>query len=350
MMQKDNRKKALEQLRNPHLGGALDLTGSNVQKLNKKAKRVLKSELEKYLPRRQRGTEYSSYYREIRLKLLPVNPHFNMDVAGLRELFHIPAGQIEDLDLTQFPDRPSPRNNDDKLPGSTAAALWLRLHRYLTKGLLPDPDFPPLPKWFAKSASLNPFTKKVEHNWLKIDVDIPEPFTRLLDIELPLDRCVAQLIVRYQLPWRLAGSLRFFILTLNEKYIENAIPFDFEINMVERPIGTAFAITIDWIDEYTTEKQWLKIWKDIIVPRQKRFLEERGELSHSKQIEIDRILQRIQREPWILEIYDMWGKGIGIDAALKRLTSEGKLPRGEEDPSTTYRLMKKLDQLTKPLY
>lgn len=335
-MQKDNREKALEELRNPHFGGGLDFTGSNVQKLNNKVKRVLKSELEKYLPRRQKGIEYSSYYREIRLKLLPVNPHFNKDVADLRDLFRIPAGQVADLDLTQFPDRPSPWDKDDKLPSSTAAGWWLALHRCSTKGLLPDPDFPPLPEWFAESASINPFIKKVGPDWLQKDVDIPEPFTRLLDIELPLDRCVVQLIVRYQLPWRLAGSLRFFILTLNGNYIRDAIPFDIVVNMVERPIGEALTVTIDWIDEYTTEKQWRKIWKDIIVPRQKRFLEERGELSHSKQIEIDRILQRIQREPWILEIYDMWGKGIGIDAALKQLASEDKLPRGEEDPSTTY--------------
>ena len=120
--------------------------------------------------------------------------------------------------------------------------------------------------------------------------------------------------------------MRIFILTLNENYIRDEIPFDFEVNVVERPIGEALTITIDWIDEYTTEKQWRKLWKDIIVPRQKRFLEERGELSHSKQIEIDRILQRIQREPWILEIYAMSRKGIGIDAALNQLASEGKLP------------------------
>ena len=60
-MQNDKLDKTLEELRNPQLGGAIDLTGPNVQQLkNKKAKRILKAVLKKYLPRRQKGIEHSS--------------------------------------------------------------------------------------------------------------------------------------------------------------------------------------------------------------------------------------------------------------------------------------------------
>jgi len=100
----------------------------------------------------------------------------------------------------------------------------------------------------------------------------------------------------------LASGLRFFILTLNESYIRDTIPFDIEVDPVERPIGTVFTIAVDWIDEFTTEKQWRRIWKEIIMPRQRMLLEARGEVSHSKQVEIDQIARRIEKEPWILQV------------------------------------------------
>lgn len=166
---------ALERLRNP-AHGAIDLTGQNVQQLqDKKAKRVLEPLLRKVLPRRQQGREYSSYDRELRVKLLPVNPYFKRDVDDLRRILCLPEGQIAAIDITQFPDRIAPWDKGDTLDSSTAVGAWLRIHRSIALKEEMDPFLPPLPQWLIDSAgSKLKFRSHAPLSWLQKEPDIPD--------------------------------------------------------------------------------------------------------------------------------------------------------------------------------
>lgn len=340
---------ALELLRDPELG-VIDLTGRNVQRLkDKRAKQVLEQVLRKVLPRRQKGVERSSYYRALRAKLLPNNPYFRQDVAYLRGLFHIPEGQIADIELTQFADRPRFWSKVDTLDSADAVGYWLQIHRCITAGAQLDPDLPPLPQWLIDSASKRLEFIKTGADWLQKKPNIPALYVKRFDLSIPIDWCVARLIQRYQLPWKSGPNLRFFILTQASKYLEGISPFDVMTKWVMAPIGEAFRITVDWIDEYTTRQQWDEIFDRYIKPWQDYFWEKRGELPHSRQIDVDGLTQ-----PWVAELYNLLaekeaaGQKIGVDRALELLSTAEKLPSNGVDRATAYRLVKKLDVLCGP--
>jgi len=102
----------LEKLRNPKLGD-IDLTGQGVQRLrDKKARKILGPVLDEALLRRKKGIEVSSYYRALRVRLLPDNPFFLDNVAQLRRVFGIP--------VTGLPADLVPESNELREWGTTA--------------------------------------------------------------------------------------------------------------------------------------------------------------------------------------------------------------------------------------
>jgi hypothetical protein len=343
---------ALELLRDPKFG-VVDLTGANVQQLkNKQAKRVLEPVLQKVLPRRQKGIEHSSYYRSLRVKLLPYNPYFKYDVANLRRLFHIPEGQIADLDLGQFPNRQKPWDEEELLPSARAAAYWLEIHRGIAVKKGNRLRLPPLPRWLIDSARTKlTFDNHAPLSWLEKKPDVPSRYAGPFNLALPIDRCVATLIERYQLPWCCDSSLRFFILTEDGKYLGRIFPLDVTVESIEAPIGAAFRIAVDSIDEYLTKQQWDEVFDRYIKPRQGLYWEERGELAHGKQMELKSLTK-----PWVTKLFRliveqrMAGRRMGVDRAIEQLSRNGKLSLSEEsvDRTVAYRLVKNLDILCKP--
>jgi len=343
---------ALEKLRHPKLRG-LDLTGSGVQQLrNKEAKQVLEPMLRELLPRRAKGKEYSSYYRALRVQLLPHNPYFRQDVCDLRQLFHIPNGQIADVDLTQFPGRQQPWDKDDVLNWRQVVGCWLQIHQCIATNVALDSGLPPLPQWLIKSAGTAlTYGKNAPLSWLRKKPGVPALYIRRFDFRVPMDHCVAKLIERYQLPWQCQGSLRDFVLTLDCKHLERMPEFDVVMEPVRASIGQAYRVTVDRVDEYTTKKQWEEIYETRIQPRQRRLWEQRGDLPHSKQIESDSL-----SKPWVIQLYSLIaektrsGQRFGIDRALELMSLENKLPPDVEgvDRSVVRRLIKRLDILCKP--
>ena len=343
---------ALELLRSPEHGG-IDLTGQNVQELkDKKSRHVLEPLLQKVLPRRQLGQEHSSYYRELRVKLLPVNPYFKRDVSELRKLLRIPESQITAIDITQFPNRMAPWDKGDTLETGTAVGVWLRIHRSNALKTEMHPLLPPVPQWLCDSASTR--LKPGRHaplSWLRKKPEIPDRHAHRFDLKVPLDWCAARLIERYELPWYCKYSLYYFILTQEGKYLEKILPFDVTVVPITTPVGGAFTITIDWIDEYTTKKQWGKIFDNYITPRQEHFWEERGDLPHSKHINPDKL-----KQPWVVHFYqflfdhEMSGQKVGVDKAMDLVTREDNCPPeiGQNDRTVLQRYVKRLETLCRP--
>jgi hypothetical protein len=114
-------------------------------------------------------------------------------------------------------------------------------------------------------------------------------------------------------------------------------------------IGEAFAITVDGIDEFMTKQQWDGIFNKFVKPRQKYYLERRGELPHSRQIDLDSLTQ-----PGAVEIYNyvykekMAGHKYGVDQAIEILSKQEKLPPDGVDRKTAYRIVRNLNILFVP--
>jgi len=333
-----------------HGRSGMNYTGWNVQQWSKSEKKSLESLLQRMLPRRIKGIERSSYFRHLRVKLLTHNPYFSQDVSDLRTLFHIPAKQITDIDLSQFTDRKSPWDKNDTLDSEDAAGFWLEIHRHhFLKAPLGD-WVPPLPQWFTDSAHILPvFGENAQISWLKKEPSIPERFIKYFNLVIPLDRCIARLIERYQLPWLCGINLRRYIMTRRVAYLRSIFPYDIEINYVTTGIGEAFTITVDGIDEFMTKQHWNEIFNKYIQLQQQYYWERRGEKPHSRQIDLDR-----RKQPWVFEINDlvykekMAGRKCGIDRALELLSKQEKLPPDGVDRKTASRLIKSLNILFQP--
>lgn len=321
----------------------MDFTGWNVQKLDKDVKKALEPQLQQALPRRRQGIERSSYYRNLRVKLLPHNLYFKQDIVDLRKLFHIPEGQIADVDLTGFSTRPAPWDKYDTLDSGLTATYWFDIHRCHFLGLdMPD-NLPPLPKWLLDSATMPVPDKISSPEWLSKQPNVPERHAKWFDLRVPLIRCIAVLIQDYQLPWLCSLNLQRYILTQNEAYLVFILPFDITIDSVSEPVE-AFTIEIDWIDEYTTKQQWDEIYNNYIRPRQDSYWEQRGDLPHSKQIELEGLL-----EPWFIQLYTyMKENGISADRALNELSQNQELGYGVVEPGTINRRTKRLDAICLP--
>ena len=330
-----------------HPRPGMDFTGWNVQRLSKEAQKGLEPLLQQALPRRRRGAEYSSYYRALRVHLLPHNPHFLRDIADLRKLFQIPDGQIAKLDLTQFPDRKAPWDEFDETRSEEAAGYWLEIHRHHFLKLPLGDWIPPLPRWLIDSAHTVPvFGDHAQIGWLQKESTVPERYATCFDLRVPIDRCVTRLIERYQLPWLCGPNLQRFMLTQDSTLLHSIFPVDIEIEGVTTSIGEAFAITVVGIDEFTTRKQWNDIFDKYVRPRQEYYLERRGSLRHSKQLQLKELL-----EPWVIETYHIMVKeGFGVDLALEHLSRNEKLPPYAEgiDRSVLYKQIKKLNLLCRP--
>jgi hypothetical protein len=343
---------ALELLRDPK-GKYLDLAGKRVQRLkDRKAKRALEPVLQKVLPRRERGIEQSSYYRALRVKMLPHNPYFQRDVIRLRELFNIPKGQIADIDLSHLPKRGKPWALNGVLLAIQVAGYWLDIHTSVAKKEALTSGLPPLPPWLEKSAStMLEFGEHAPIPWLSKEPCVPAPYRRRFDLSLPIDHCIARLIERYGLPWLSVYEVCLFVLTGNSKYLANMLPFDVTAKVVRVPIGEALKITVDWVDEFTTRKLWVQIFDKYVKPKQESYWEERGDWPHSKQLEVEGMLGK----PWVTELYERnlaaeekSGTKIGIDRAIDSVPPCMAAAKGV-DRSKAHHFVKTLDFLFEPL-
>jgi hypothetical protein len=232
-----------------------------------------------------------------------------------------------------------------KARAAVAANKWIEIHR--STALKYKVEYPPpIPKWFRQSAKIMlDFGQTTLTDWIKKDPIIPNTYAKYFQLNVPLDRCVARLIERYRLPWLSVSNLRLFILTHNSKYLE-MFPVDVIMEPIEASIGMAYRITVDWIDEYTTEKQWREIWEKAVVPRLENLWEERGEFPQSKRIELESL-----NEQWVIELYKLIHEhpGLGVDAALEELSKRGGPVRTDIDRTTAFRSIKRLKTLMQPV-
>ena len=286
-----------------------------------------------------------------RVKLLPWNYFFAEDAALVRKAFGIPDGQIGDIALDQFPNRRPPWDGVRVLDTGAALDHWLLLRQcWLNKIQEVPVECPPLPKWFLQTVKATPrFDDAQWPKLLRKPPVITQRYARRYHLEDSLDRAAACLVGRYGLPWTCGGNVRLFLLTEQVRYLQSIQPFDVTVHSVKRQVGEALLVVIDWVDEFTTKKQWDDIWETSIGRRQRFLWERRGEQPHSRQVEIAGFVKDLD-QPWVLEpLKRMNAKHIGVDAALDELSKEERLPEDSVDPSKARRVISKLLALTKPL-
>jgi hypothetical protein len=256
------------------------------------------------------------------------------------------------IDLKKYPNRKEPWLKENKLNWRQAVGCWLYLHSCAATGTSAELGLPPLPEWFTASAITMPMLgEQATVDWLRKESDIPAMHRKRFDLKTPMDWCVARLIERYQLPWHSGSNMKLFILTEREESLKGIVPYEVLVERAEAPIGEAFTVTITSIDEYTTKQQWDEIYEMVVRPNQDALWEKRGDFPHSKQIELENLVEWL-RKPWVIEFCRLMAeKKIGVDRAIEHMSLKGRLPPDAEniDRSTLIRLTKRLNSLWKPI-
>ena len=245
---------------------------------------------EKLFPRRARSWRESSEGRKVRLSLLPVNPHLQEDVGTIRQTLGIPKGHVrftrgDPLVLELAEDLGEEAAL--KVAQENAAVRWIVVHQAqaLAQALPFDPgDLLPYDMRDSAEAGATVQMGAVGPEWLR---RIPEPPRGYCDTRVPLDWAVARLIERYRLPWWIVQSLKFYVITQNADYITGLEPFQVNVAIEglpgrkpgapkvtfgdNRSSASGIRITVHGVDEFTSQQDWLGIWRRYIRPEQDRF-------------------------------------------------------------------------------
>ena len=84
------------------------------------------------------------------------------------------------------------------------------------------------------------------------------------------------------LPWRIAPNILAFLLTSSGEYITGLEPLDIKVQKDTEKDPDAFSIEVKGVDEYTSKKEWDKVWKDKVEPLQRNLFGLRGILPNGR--------------------------------------------------------------------
>lgn len=253
--------------------------------------------------RRSRKLRHASSGTAVRLALLPQNPHFLNDTKVVREILGIPDAHLK-LKIT----RPGHRNQTggDSDMGQVLmhpkVIGWLHVHRLASgrNDIESDPLAPEGLEVEGPSYRISAQARQVSEKSALIDLaatSSPEWLRRKPDgtgfyqeSTIPIYWAVGRLVERHHLPWRIALNILVFVLTLNEGFITDLETLDVSVRKDSGGDPDALTIEVKGIDEYTSKKQWDKIWKDNVEPLQKNLLGLRGILPHGRRFpNVDRL-------------------------------------------------------------
>lgn len=150
-----------------------------------------------------------------RIYALPYNHFFKDEVILMRSYLKLPEVGISD---------------------SQQAWAWLEKHLTEKK---PQP-------WFLRKPS--------------------HSYEGLWKTEVPLWKTAIYLIAKFRLPLRMRSNIGLYVVTDNEEFLINwrGLDVDFAINM--KAAKLQLVITVDGVDEWTTERQWRDVWKYWVKP------------------------------------------------------------------------------------
>ena len=274
--------------------GVRDLTSEGYRKamepirlydksLARRVERILNPILKKrFFPRRQREWYETSEATQVRLALLPGNPHVQADVSTVREVLRIPPGHIhttpEHLLWKQLQDIMEPQRVRRVVEGNLVGE-WLHIHRKTASGrTIEEEDSQILSIDMRESAILSAradLQASEVPEWLCRPTGEPGSHKGL---DAPIDRAAGRLIERHNLPWHALTAVTMFILTQDHSWIEGLEPLRIDITRSRDPSGDpeAFSISVKNIDEFTTKEDWDRVWTNHVKPRQEFLWEKRG--------------------------------------------------------------------------
>lgn len=289
-------------------GGPYDLTSEGFQQAIRDVRhsdaaqaRRIEREGARYLesrvfPRRQIPWTSTSQGLAARLRLLPRNPHLELDVVQIRTALGIDPGWF-----TRVPSdeeglkrlgvlRPGTLEAERRLVWGHRAGTWLAVHSRSPSADDVDGDPFPLPEEARRHAAATTTTAVGASlpRWAHPAADAAGP---------PFAQLVTQLLGRHHLPapTSLTLSLLFHLLTDSPYYLGH-----FNLPAISTELGASgvapgydsFTLTITGIDEYFSAEDWQAIWRHSIRPRQERYLEERGASPRGR---FHRDLQRLDK-------------------------------------------------------
>jgi len=156
---------------------------------------------------------------------------------------------------------------------------WLNIHRRAASGrTIEEDDNQMLSVEMRESAK---FSARVDlHSsevpeWMRYPPGAPGSSK---NITAPIDWAAGQLVERHKLPWHTLTAVTTFILTQDHSWIEGLELLPIDISQSKDPPGDprAFNISIRNMDEFTTKKDWDRVWKMYVRPRQEFLWEQRG--------------------------------------------------------------------------
>jgi hypothetical protein len=295
-----------------------------------------------------RGTAY-------RLALLPRNLYFHRDVAILRSALGMPedilacggSGKIRITPL-RIPSRPDIDEGVSQTLG--LASIWYRCHVQAFRGVADEDGFKALTdeqRRLAVHVSRFAFARVgPEASWL---AGTPVSHNRCFDGQddlVPYHRAIALLMERNRLPDHICLNVRLYALTGHEQIITglpalaSRVGFGSSSPQVDPGEGQMSAL-VEGIDEFTPEDEWTSIWRNRVVPIQKRLMLSRGQYPRGQRAPS---LERLREGMPLLEV---WLELRNLECALNELQKKGH-PLGGENPQVARALLKDLRDLLQP--
>ena len=322
--------------------------------LANQVERALEPTLRKLFPRRNITWDETSRGASYRLKLLSHNPHFEEDAVTVRGALDIQGGQMYSLPSDPLYENMLPWKDGLKVPievaaGRELATQWIRQHRRAHKHLKPDqlsPDLSPSLICEARRCARLDLSKIEIPEWLRKEPLPDNNCTWTSDTSYPLHRAVSRLLERHRLPHHICGSVEIYILTARSEELTelNALKIDVVQTPEKRPgsiMHQPMTIVAKGVDEFTNKQEWDRVWRSVIVPLQKRLLEERGHGPQGRRApSLSRLLEA-------MAVYRSSLNEESIKGVLNKLQSEGA-PGGEMEVETARRLVRDLRILLKP--
>ena len=318
--------------------------------LAKRLERLLEGSVGRRLfPGQEIPWQETSHGLRARLALLPENPHLERDVHAVRQALGIPEKHLcvnPGDAVWEVKAKLAKPAAIRELAEDEVVHEWLSIHReaaaqkafrrrlvYLVRSAVP----------VAEASAAVDLANAPGPDWLQTVPALDAPG----DERGPIDRAIARLIERHQLPPTRAAARRLirYLLTGNPAWLTG---WDLSMALVRTPGESvepgydSLTVTVVGLDAFVTREDWIQIWERVVAPRQSLWMRSRGQPDPRGPRGI-----QIAALTTILPIYRaMVLKNLTVLQALRRLAEEGEPTR--LDWSTVHRGVRELRLLFDP--
>lgn len=204
------------------------------------------------------------------------------------------------------------------ISNNAKASEWLHNHLGLQKPFLPN--VVTIPLWIA----LLPLS----------------PNGELRQTSIRLWQCSFKLADEFGLPVRMYRHIGLYILTNNESLLTSWTGLDTTFAISRKFGRPQFTITVDGLDVWTTERQWLDVWKHFVKPLRQLL----GEVPRGRrQAQNDKLKEQITRWAHLYQI-------IVIEKVKDPDKALGILQQRYPDEAERWRRQKGSKEQTKDIY